>query len=1058
VSPPVAPGAPTTEIGYAVDTSTTSLVVAGGGLPSWQTLAEDTHEYVDELSWPRSVYTYQRMRNDAQIDGLMRGFTWPIRNYDWAIDPRDCPPDAAQRLADDLGLPLLGEEITSEATSARHSRASADEHLRMALLALVFGHMYFEQVGEIDADGWWRLTKLAPRMPSSIDQILVARDGGLVGIRQLGSDVVIPVNRLVGYVWDREGGNWYGRSILRAAYAPWLIKDRLYRIDTVKHERTGMGVPIITLPEGASEAQRQAALQMAEQFRGGDLAGGALPFGHQLSLVGVQGSTSDVLGSIRYYDELIARMLMMMFTQLGTTETGSRALGQSFMDFFSLALSAVAEWYAGVVDAFIIADWVEWNLGEDAPTPQLVFAQAPERVLAPPDLVGLINAGAVVVDEELREWIAHRYDMPAPPPDAPLPSLGGPTNPTTSPTSQPGSAPPAETQPATLASVEAYYPPGRDVGPTPPKATSPAWPYHRQPFRHEVQAAVDYPGLDRDFQKALEATLKTYQAQVRPAQLRAIEAAAAAGDIGQILSALDAAGLDGVEVIAQGMHATARSGVKHALAEAQAQGEAIPEPPLDTARTLRRAASTDTLLRRSLAQSAYNKAAILAPDGIGTPAVAGGVMSYLKGLTDAWLRDQLVGALTSAQNEGRQAVFETAAGAGMEASYYASEVLDDATCDECQAIDGTQFDTLADAQDAYPTGGYSDCLGGPRCRGTIVVVYGTSGVEGSALRAYSDDQPRDETGRWTSGGGGGDGGGEAAPADAGSAPGAPPGVQVDPSKIGPDGWPVKDEGATAVLGEAANTQEMYTVGRDANGAPIYSPDRAGVHDAIVAGATEGHASQEDPRALFMAGGPASGKSTALAGLEAQGSDLVPKDAVNVNPDEVKSELPEYNQIKDTGSLYAATGVHEESSDIAKRITNEAIANGQNMTVDGTGDSGGSKFPDKLEAAAQTHQVDVMYATRTTQGAVDQQIDRVAKTGRYVPEEEQRYQHAQVSAVYPKVEQMAYEGKINSVRVYDTDTKTTLATVSAGSREIHDPVGYQRFLDKANEYTGPRKVG
>jgi hypothetical protein len=57
--------------------------------------------------------------------------------------------------------------------------------------------------------------------------------------------------------------------------------------------------------------------------------------------------------------------------------------------------------------------------------------------------------------------------------------------------------------------------------------------------------------------------------------------------------------------------------------------------------------------------------------------------------------------------------------------YYASELLDRNTCQPCERIDGTVYATLADAKVDYPAGGYRNCAGGDRCRGTIVAVWGT---------------------------------------------------------------------------------------------------------------------------------------------------------------------------------------------------------------------------------------------------------------------------------------------------------------------------------------------
>jgi hypothetical protein len=82
--------------------------------------------------------------------------------------------------------------------------------------------------------------------------------------------------------------------------------------------------------------------------------------------------------------------------------------------------------------------------------------------------------------------------------------------------------------------------------------------------------------------------------------------------------------------------------------------------------------------------------------------------------------DQLQGAVTFAQNTGRVATFETATGTQL--SYYASEILDVNTCGPCTDIDGTDYADLGAAQQDYAAGGYVECAGGPRCRGTLVAV------------------------------------------------------------------------------------------------------------------------------------------------------------------------------------------------------------------------------------------------------------------------------------------------------------------------------------------------
>lgn len=61
---------------------------------------------------------------------------------------------------------------------------------------------------------------------------------------------------------------------------------------------------------------------------------------------------------------------------------------------------------------------------------------------------------------------------------------------------------------------------------------------------------------------------------------------------------------------------------------------------------------------------------------------------------------------------------------GRKFTAYASELLDGQTCGPCSHVDGTQYDTLAEALTDYPgMGPYKNCAGGDRCRGTVVITW-----------------------------------------------------------------------------------------------------------------------------------------------------------------------------------------------------------------------------------------------------------------------------------------------------------------------------------------------
>lgn len=389
-------------------------------------------ETTPELIWPQSVQVYDQMRRtDAQIASVLRAVTLPVRRTPWRIDPAGARAKVTKFVADDLGLPIVGK--TPKPAPRERDKFSWPDHLRQALLMLVFGHMYFEQVYRIDPDGSAaHLRKLAPRMPKTIRFVTVAADGGLISIEQWWTltderPQPIPVDRLVAYVNDKEGGNWLGTSLLRPAYKHWLIKDRLLRVQAQTIERNGMGIPLYKAQEGASSDDLIKGKDMATAWRAGEAAGSAVPFGADLVLRGVEGSLPDADPAIRYHDEQIARAVLAHFLNLGT-ETGSWALGTTFADFFTLSLQTLAQQIADTVTQHVIEDIVDYNFGENEPAPRLVFDEIGSRQAATAQaLKMLVDSGVIKPDDVLEQASRQQYGLPDPDPatvrDKPLPDM-----------------------------------------------------------------------------------------------------------------------------------------------------------------------------------------------------------------------------------------------------------------------------------------------------------------------------------------------------------------------------------------------------------------------------------------------------------------------------------------------------------------------------------------------------------------------------------------------------------------------------------------------------------
>lgn len=391
-----------------------------GGASSWW----DEEEETPEVAWPDSIRVYDRMRrSDAQCSSVLRAVSAPILGTGWWVDGRGCRDEVTEHVATDFGLPIRGTDPDEAPLARRRGRFSWNDHNRLSLLMLPFGHSIFEQVYRFDTAGRVHLKKLAYRPARTISKFNVARDGGLISIEQYPAtnaggrsitttarNTPISVDRLVAYVLDREGGNWQGQSVLRAAYKNWLLKDRALRQWSSAVRRQGMGLPVYTAPEKATDDDIAKGRQIAQQAAAGDDSGAGLPHGAKLELLGVQGAVMDPEKFVRYQDEQIARAVLAHFLNLGT-QTGSWALGSTFADFFTLSLQAVAVQQRDTTNDYAVEDLVDRAFSPDEPAPRIVFDDIGRRQ-GDSALDEMRRLAGLEDDDDMAEFIRTKTSLP----------------------------------------------------------------------------------------------------------------------------------------------------------------------------------------------------------------------------------------------------------------------------------------------------------------------------------------------------------------------------------------------------------------------------------------------------------------------------------------------------------------------------------------------------------------------------------------------------------------------------------------------------------------------
>lgn len=304
-----------------------------------------------------------------------------------------------------------------------------------------------------------------------------------------------------------------------------------------------------------------------------------------------------------------------------------------------------------------------------------------------------------------------------------------------------------------------------------------------------------------------------------------------------------------------------------------------------------------------------------------------------------------------------------------------------------------------------------------------------------------------------------------------------PGI-VEPDATIPDAPTTINRGSTkekgdvakAVLGEHHDTEAKWST-EVADGKREYDPERiADVHEPYVEAAkrhrkTEvdenGKRSREfDPegapieppkegepkKALFSAGGPASGKGTVLPTIPGVSDHI--DNAVGIDPDEAKGWQPEYQAMARVRDGWSGNGAHEESSHMSKLLLGQAFDEGLPVYVDSAGDSGDHNFLKKLTRAKdEGYDVSIVMADVDVPTAQERAIKRAKEEGRaFDPKLLENY-HASVSktfATYANQDWLDF-------KQFNTGTKppTLFASKEKGETAVtvHDEELFKQFLAK-----------
>jgi hypothetical protein len=406
-------------------------------------------EYNADLKGRAALDVFDRMRlSDPAVREALGHIIQPLLNATWEIQPAGNLPIDLRRaaLANALLFQWLGEPTEGTAiTTGPTFLATLSELLE---LYLAMGHHVAEMVEMVVEDAElhyhspngeevsepaamylvWK--KIATRLPRTIWK-WHQYNGEVTAIEQLVwkndsyQRVQVPGQDLLIFVNAREGDDFTGRSILRAAYKPWVLKELFEKISGIAVERHGVGIPVAYPP--ADKADDEATIQRLSDILM-NLRGGACSFvvmpgpketsrhdGYTLEILAPPGGIPDFTPLLEYCRGEIKGSMLVRFAELGHGQTGARATGDTQSQVWTDALHAVGRAICDVL-SIAIARQVNRNIADrGSGDPKLVVRDVESKDLAEyaQAYAQLVTSEAVIPDKSFRAHVRDAIDAPA---------------------------------------------------------------------------------------------------------------------------------------------------------------------------------------------------------------------------------------------------------------------------------------------------------------------------------------------------------------------------------------------------------------------------------------------------------------------------------------------------------------------------------------------------------------------------------------------------------------------------------------------------------------------
>jgi len=300
-------------------------------------------------------------RTDATIRSAINLIRLAVLSRPWHITPSD----------------------TDEAKFIYHVFNHMDGRLSGALhgifTALPYGFSCSEKVLQYVEEGEWS-GKIGIKRLKSLDPETITFEvdkyGNLTGIKQsIGTmkDINIPLDRAIVYTNEKEFGNIYGTSKLRAIYTNWFVKIQILKYWNIYLERFAIPILVGTvqtsedldeMAEILDNVQAKTSIAKVEGWEVGKLEAG----------IGQSSANANFENNIDYQNTEMVKALMVPNLLMSQKKYGSYATAKTQFDMFRLMMNNLETDLDGIIEQYLIKPLIDLNFdGPHESYPQFRF-------------------------------------------------------------------------------------------------------------------------------------------------------------------------------------------------------------------------------------------------------------------------------------------------------------------------------------------------------------------------------------------------------------------------------------------------------------------------------------------------------------------------------------------------------------------------------------------------------------------------------------------------------------------------------------------------------------